>query len=246
MDELKRVSTQMLMRLPRRREDFLTIFEKTWRDWLLYPVTALLNSLGITPNAVTIFGGILILISTGGTLTHAIDMKTNFWILLAALLTDMVDGPLARNHAMVTTLGIWIDHIRDYAWIIWVSAILLQYDLVAIETLGLLFALAFLSMATLMRGLLIEFLKSPKGKFVSERRLARYTFNRLQPSIFGRAQFALWGIAYIFYLWFLLGGKNLWLAVADTLIYLTLVFGAIQVYREFTEHFFESPRQVGK
>ena len=237
MDELTRVSQKILKRFPHRREDFLTIFEKTWRDWLLWPLTALLHAIGITPNALTAFGGILIAVSIGGTLTERIAPEMNFWILLAALLTDLVDGPLARNHNMVTVLGIWLDHIRDYAWILWVSLILLWSGLVPLETLGLLFGLTLLYFGPLMRGLLIEFLKSPKGKFMSDRHFARYTFARLQASIFGRAQFAMWGIAYVFYLWFLLGGGDLWLMAADTLISLTIVFSAIQVYRGFAHTF---------
>ncbi len=230
-----------IKKIPRRREDFLTIFEKTWRDWLLFPITYVLFRLRLTPNIVTIVGGILLIVAIVGDLQNLLSQETTFIILLIAIITDMIDGSFARNHDMVTPLGVWLDHIRDYAWVVWVSYIIYTQNLVPFETLGVLFGLNILYLFVILRDLLINFLRTPKGKNLGKAYLRDYTMRNLQADIFGRVHFTTWGIGYLFYLLYLISHSPILWEIGNVLMTITIIFGAIQLYGAYQRTFDIAP-----
>ncbi len=87
-----------------------TDFETRSRDRSLKFLTNRMDL--ITPNAVTIFGLILV-----GVLWYlfwdGFSSKTIFWVALIAGFTDMLDGSLARNSGRETKRGAVLDVTRD-------------------------------------------------------------------------------------------------------------------------------------
>ncbi len=109
-----------------------TDLETKWRDRALRPLTRRMR--GVSPNAVTIVGFLL---------TAALVWL--FWVraalglifigMLLAGLTDMLDGPLARNNGRVTALGAKLDWWRDLALTIVIGVALVLYNILAMEFL---------------------------------------------------------------------------------------------------------------
>lgn len=91
----------------------LTLAEnmRVWFRWLLNPIAAFLNRLGITPNALTLFGlagtiGVGILIAYGH-LTWA------GLLLLIMGPVDAMDGALARLRNEASDWGAFVDSVTD-------------------------------------------------------------------------------------------------------------------------------------
>lgn len=45
---------------------------------------------------------------------NAPDLWTASWLVTEIVLTDLIDGPLARTNARISALGTFLDHTRDY------------------------------------------------------------------------------------------------------------------------------------
>ncbi|MDP3785348.1 MAG: CDP-alcohol phosphatidyltransferase family protein [bacterium] len=87
-----------------------TSFEAAGRDRALKFMTDRLSF--VSPNAVTIFGFLLIFLLVYLFQSGA-SYKTIFTVTLLAGFTDMLDGSLARNNGRVTKLGAVLDWSRD-------------------------------------------------------------------------------------------------------------------------------------
>ncbi len=103
---------------PTEKEGYWTPFEKQVRDYIFLPITWPLSFIPYAANILTITGF--------GILFYAIydfylygDYGRQIWLLTAAWLTDLFDGPTARNNNNVTAFGTAGDHIRDYFISFW-------------------------------------------------------------------------------------------------------------------------------
>ncbi len=84
---------------------------RVWFRWILNPIAGFLSRLGITPNAVTLFGlagtiGVAILISLGYMTWAGI-------LLLIMGPVDALDGALARLRNEVSDWGAFVDSVTD-------------------------------------------------------------------------------------------------------------------------------------
>jgi CDP-diacylglycerol--glycerol-3-phosphate 3-phosphatidyltransferase len=84
---------------------------RIWFRWYLNPIAKILNRLGITPNAVTLFGlagtiGVAILIALG-------HMTWAGFLLLVMGPVDAMDGALARLRNEVSDWGAFVDSVTD-------------------------------------------------------------------------------------------------------------------------------------
>jgi CDP-diacylglycerol---glycerol-3-phosphate 3-phosphatidyltransferase len=84
---------------------------RIWFQWYLKPIATLLQKLGITPNAVTIFGligtiGVSVLIALGHLTWAGI-------LLLIMGPVDAIDGVLARLRNEASAWGAFVDSVTD-------------------------------------------------------------------------------------------------------------------------------------
>ncbi|MBI4731770.1 MAG: CDP-alcohol phosphatidyltransferase family protein [Chloroflexi bacterium] len=84
---------------------------RVWFRWILNPIAGFLSRLGITPNAVTLFGlagtiGVAVLIALG-------HMTWAGILLLVMGPVDALDGALARLRNEVSDWGAFVDSVTD-------------------------------------------------------------------------------------------------------------------------------------
>lgn len=106
--------------------------EAEWRDYLLSPLTRLLDRRlhFITPNVVSYIGFVLV-----GYLAYLFATHANYILIFAVALlagfSDMLDGSLARNTNRITKVGVVLDVSRDFAMVIVLSYFLIAYKFLA-------------------------------------------------------------------------------------------------------------------
>ncbi|MBI2035739.1 MAG: CDP-alcohol phosphatidyltransferase family protein [Candidatus Liptonbacteria bacterium] len=103
---------------PIEKEGYWTPLEKQVRDYIFLPITWPFKFIPHAANILTMIGF--------GILFYAIydfyiyeSYSRQIWLLTAAWLTDLFDGPIARNNNDVTAFGTAADHIRDYFISFW-------------------------------------------------------------------------------------------------------------------------------
>lgn len=103
---------------PKEKEDRWTPLEKQIRDYLFWPLSRPLRSFPQTANCLTISGLLLLFYAIYDFFQVGFHEK-QIWLLAAAWLTDLLDGPIARNNKQVTAFGTAADHLRDYLISFW-------------------------------------------------------------------------------------------------------------------------------
>jgi CDP-diacylglycerol--glycerol-3-phosphate 3-phosphatidyltransferase len=89
----------------------LQVFRKAIQAYVTRPTVILLEKIHVTPNAVTFFG--LILIILAAVLAGTGHLFAAGWVVLAASICDMLDGALARHSNKVTRFGGILDSTLD-------------------------------------------------------------------------------------------------------------------------------------
>lgn len=97
--------------IPENEKKTFTERMRVWFRWYLNPIAGFMNRLGITPNAVTLFGlagtiGVAVLISLG-------HMTWAGILLLIMGPVDAMDGALARLRNEVSEWGAFVDSVTD-------------------------------------------------------------------------------------------------------------------------------------
>lgn len=107
---------------PQEKEGYWTPLEKQARDYIFFPITWLFKFFANAANILTVIGfGVLIYAVYDFFIFH--DYERQIWLLAAAWITDLLDGPIARNNNHVTAFGTAADHIRDYCISFWMLAL---------------------------------------------------------------------------------------------------------------------------
>ena len=89
----------------------MQVFRKAIQAYITLPIVVLLEKTHVTPNAVTLFG--LILIIVAAILAGTGHLFAAGWVVLAASICDMIDGALARHTNKVTRFGGMLDSTLD-------------------------------------------------------------------------------------------------------------------------------------
>lgn len=215
----------------KRKDDFLTAFEKNWRDWYLLPITKIFYKIGITANQITYSGLILI---GAAILMHFnnYSFKWQFWILVLAGISDALDGSTARNNNNVTVLGTWLDHIRDGALVAWATYIIYANKLLSPEIILIIWALQALLVWITMKDFLFRYIKGLSNEeqkiFVDD-----FSLDNLQASILGRLQFFCWMTGYALIIYYLLYPNPILITLGHGLIVLEIIFATLNISESY-------------
>lgn len=163
--------------------DRISQFEERVRDRIFGPVVELFPN-WITPNHITSLRIILVVIAI---VLFLLDYPLNVqvWVLVAAALTDTVDGILARIREQKTRFGAYLDHACDWLLGVWTGILTLKHGLLPITFIVLI--------VTLEIGVLI--LDRIRASRIDEqnggKRILTITMGpaNFQPSMFARFQF---------------------------------------------------------
>lgn len=107
-----------------------TEMETARRDRLFLPLTRRMSA--VSPNAVTLVGFLIVGALAGLFWINAPIVVIFFAVFLGGV-TDMLDGPLARNNNRVTTLGAKLDWMRDLSLTLITGIIVVSYGIVKLE-----------------------------------------------------------------------------------------------------------------
>jgi len=103
------------------KEGYWTPLEKKWRDWFFkqIKITDIFAVMGVKANHLTIMGFAILIWAIFDLFYLKNDIRRQIWFLTLAWITDLLDGPVARNNDNVTALGTFLDHARDFLLILW-------------------------------------------------------------------------------------------------------------------------------
>ncbi len=210
-----------------RKEDFLTILEKNWRDWSLEPLTGLLYKIGVTANHISYLGIVLVAVAIWMRFQDY-SLLWQFIILALAAISDLLDGPMARNNDNVTIRGTWLDHIRDGCLVIWASYLIYKFNLLGLETLLIIWVLQIMIVWVDSKDFFIRYLKGLPAE-QEEFFVSKFSLDNLQASIISRMQFFCWTTSYGFLFLSLLVSCPILITIGQALIVLEIIFAALNV-----------------
>ena len=103
------------------KEGYWTPLEKKWRDWFFkrIKITDIFAAIGIKANHLTAMGFAVLIWAIFDLFYLKNDIGRQIWFLTLAWITDLLDGPVARNNGNVTASGTLLDHTRDFLLILW-------------------------------------------------------------------------------------------------------------------------------
>lgn len=100
-------------------EGYWTPLEKYVRDYFFTPITRVLGFIPHAANILTISRFFIVFWAMLDLLFYHSPVKRQVWFLTAAWITDLLDGPTARNNNDVTAFGTIADHTADFILTIW-------------------------------------------------------------------------------------------------------------------------------
>jgi len=101
------------------KEGYWTPLEKYVRDYLFTPITWILGSVPHAANILTVMRFLIVLWAALDFLFYHNPVERQIWFLTIAWITDLLDGPTARNNNDVTAFGTIADHTADFVLTIW-------------------------------------------------------------------------------------------------------------------------------
>lgn len=211
----------------KRRDDFLTALEKNWRDWAFKPLTFIFKKIGVSANHVTYTGFFFITVAVW-LYFKDYDFQWQFLFLIIAAITDIIDGPTARNNNNVTILGTWLDHIRDGLLVLWATYLIYSFELLSIQIIFIVWTLQFLIIWVSVKDFLIRYLEDLPAE-ESEALIHKFSLDNLQASIIGRLQFLCWTTGYGLLLLSLLMPYEWPITIGSGLIVLEIIFAALNL-----------------
>lgn len=215
----------------RRKDGFLTALEKNWRDWLFTPLTKFFRLTGIRANHITYVGFILIAAAIWMYFKDY-ELKWQILVLTFAGLSDMIDGPTARNNDDITILGTWLDHIRDGALVAWASFLLYDYRILEIEIIAIVWILQIVMLWILLKDFLIRYLQN-LSKEEGIHLIHQFSLDNLQASIVGRLYFFCWTVGYLFLFLSTIYSQPQFILVGQVLIVLEIIFSALAILESY-------------
>ena len=215
----------------KRRDDFLTALEKNWRDWAFRPLTFVFGKIGISANHVT-YTGFLFLAVAVWLYFKDYNFQWQFFFLILSALTDIIDGPTARNNDNVTILGTWLDHIRDGILVLWATYLIYSFGLLSGQVIFIIWTLQFLIIWISVKDFLIRYLEDLPTE-ESEALIHKFSLDNLQASIIGRLQFLCWTTGYGLLLSFALMPYEWLITAGSGLIVLEIIFASLNILESY-------------
>lgn len=215
----------------KRKDDFLTALEKNWRDWLLKPLTNLFYKIGVTANQITYAGFILLAIVIWMHFQNY-HIKWQLLVFVLAAITDALDGSTARNNDDITIRGSWLDHIRDFLLMAWVSYIIYLYRLLGLEVILIIWILELFVIWFKSKDFLLHYLRGLPHE-QEEILISNFSLDQLQTSIIGRLQFFFWVTSYILLLAFFIVSVPILITTGQILIVLAIIFAALNILENY-------------
>ncbi len=107
------------------KEGYWTPLEKKWRDRFFKQIktTDIFAAMGIRANHLTTIGFFILIWAIFDLFYLKNNIGRQIWFLISAWITDLLDGPVARNNNNVTALGTLLDHTRDFLLILWMISL---------------------------------------------------------------------------------------------------------------------------
>lgn len=209
--------------------------EKELRDWILYWPTRLLFKFGIKANYVTILG----FIGTFYLIKMIILKEPLIWqiyLIIGIWLTDLIDGPLARNNNNITTFGIYADHIRDmFAALI---VIILNFIHQTIPYHFLIF-LILINLIIISYNLRKFWLRKRMLEKIDYEVIKNYAFFDLQTSLLGRLNFFFLATSLTFPLGALVFSNPILFVFSEISYILSFVIGGLYLREAWDDYYKE-------
>lgn len=112
----------------------LTDAEESIRDSTLKPALELLIPGWVKPNHITLLRAVLVSSAIILYLLHT-PLAAQIWILTAAALTDLIDGPLARLRKQCSRRGAYLDQLSDWFLGAWAGTLVLMTGLLPLAAI---------------------------------------------------------------------------------------------------------------
>ncbi len=207
-----------------KEEDYLTYLDKKIRDWLFKPVTKIFGFIPYAANILTIIGFLTLIFAVIDLLYFKNNIERQIWFLIAAWLTDLIDGPVARNNNNITAFGTIADHTRDSLLIFWmvflsfyVTVALIMYAVLTITALGTLLAILLTRLYLIKKRQ--ERSSQPYYDFMNE-----FLLNDLKTTFNARLRTFIVAVGMIFYLAGAIWSNSLYFQIGAALLLIQLVF----------------------
>jgi len=207
-----------------KEEDYLTYLDKKIRDWLFKPVTKIFGFIPYAANILTIIGFLTLIFAVIDLLYFKNNIERQIWFLIAAWLTDLIDGPVARNNNNITAFGTIADHTRDSLLIFWmvflsfyVTVALIMYAVLTITALGTLLAILLTRLYLIKKRQ--ERSSQPYYDFMNE-----FLLNDLKTTFNARLRTFIVAVGMIFYLAGAIWSNYLYFQIGVALLLVQLVF----------------------
>lgn len=207
-----------------KEEDYLTYLDKKIRDWLFKPVTKIFGFIPYAANILTIIGFLTLIFAVIDLLYFKNNIERQIWFLIAAWLTDLVDGPVARNNNNITAFGTIADHTRDSLLIFWmvflsfyITVSLIMYAVLTITALGTLLAILLTRLYLIKKRQERSF--QPYYDFMNE-----FLLNDLKTTFNARLRTFTVAVGMIFYLAGAIWSNFLYFQIGVALLLIQMVF----------------------
>lgn len=100
-------------------EGYWTPLEKHIRDYLFWPITRVFGLIPYFANILTISRFFITFWAALDFLFYHNSIGHQIWFITGAWITDLLDGPTARNNDNVTAFGTIADHTADFFLALW-------------------------------------------------------------------------------------------------------------------------------
>lgn len=221
-----------------KTDSFATKKEKELRDWILYWPTRLLYKIGIKANYITILGfiGILYLIKM---IIYKESLVLEIYLIIAIWISDLIDGPLARNNNNITILGTYMDHIRDsLAGLIVIILNFIKHSI----PYHFLISLLFINLMVIFYHIRKFFLRKKTIKKIDKKFIKNFALFDLQTSLLGRLNFFFLCTSLTFPLGALAFSQPILYQISEISFILSFVIGGLYLREVWDDYYKEWKR----
>lgn len=223
------------------KEGYWTPLEKKWRDqfFKLIKITDIFATMWVKANHITALGFAILVWAIFDLFYFRNSIERQIWFLTSAWITDLLDGPVARNNNNVTALGTFLDHSRDFLLILWMIFLSIyvtkSFEWPAFFIMNTIFFVTAICMFLILVGILLyqrekrhERQYQPYFEFMKE-----FLLSDLVTTINARFHTGLTAFGMIFYLAGVIWKNNFYLYTGIILLIIQLVSLGFYLHEAF-------------